>query len=269
MQHVTVIMPVHCPHQYLDEAVNSILSQTYKSFTLVIVVNGSDEQFKNFLVNKYSGDIRVRVLTTNICYIPFSLNYAVHSSQSDILIRMDSDDVSYPDRISSIVHAFNNSDADVVFSNYSFIDENGTVIRKTTNLPTDDLIIKRKMMYRCVIPHPTVAFKKDIFQSVGGYSFGRYSEDYDLWLRLIREKRVKFFCINSPQLAYRIHRSQITSKSNLYTIFCFDLCLKIRELFLSRRLIWLLPILLLPFDYIYQRYFVSIINAALAKIHKR
>ncbi|MFM5080745.1 glycosyltransferase [Aeromonas veronii] len=254
MQHVSVIMPIHCANPFMDEAIDSILSQTYKSFTLYIIVNGGNESLRLNLAEKYYKDHRVNVISTEIKFIPFALNYAVNMTKSNIIIRMDSDDISYPARIECIVSKFESSNADIIFSNYNFIDETGASIRKTTSLPTDDLTIKKKLMYRCIIPHPTVAFKRDIFQKMGGYSFGQYSEDYDLWLRMMREMNVNFCCIEKPLLAYRLHQSQVTSKENLYTIFCYDFSLKIRELLLSKKMAWIMPVLILPFDFVYQKY---------------
>lgn len=246
---VSVIMPVNKSNPYLFSAINSILTQTYNDFEFIIVLNGGDEQFKSEVYSKYLGVDKVRVISTEFYFLPFALNYAVQCSYGSVIVRMDSDDISEPTRIERIVSCFLASDYDVVYSNYFYIDECDNVLGISS---VDKKNLKRWLPFRCIIPHPTCAYKKNVLMQSGGYMYGVLSEDYDLWLRLVRQDDVKFYCLPEALLKYRVHDGQVTNKSNLFRIFIYDFSLKLRELFISKKSIYLVALLVLPFDVLYQ-----------------
>lgn len=246
---ISVIMPVNKANPYLEKAIQSVLAQTFEDFEFIVVLNGGDLDFKREFIEKYSCFDKVRVLDTEFNFLPFSLNYAIQQSIGDIIVRMDSDDVCEPFRLEKIAHCFSTSECDVVYSNYSFIDEHDNVIGFSS---INSININKWLPFRCVIPHPTSAYKRDVVMRAGGYMYGIYSEDYDLWLRLRRQGLVMFKCIPDSLLKYRVHAGQATNRLNLFTIGVYDFCLKLRELFISKDYIYLLALAVLPLDVLYQ-----------------
>jgi glycosyltransferase involved in cell wall biosynthesis len=151
----------------------------------------------------YGYDKRVNIYSTELRYLTFSLNLGLHYSKSEFIARMDSDDISTPDRLERQLEFMQkNQDISILGTNYNIIDEHGNLIKKI-NLPLDDKSIKRKLKYGNPICHPSVIFRKKIVIREGGYMGGIYAQDYDLWLRLAQITDVKFANIEDVCLHYR------------------------------------------------------------------
>ncbi|CAC9258661.1 colanic acid biosynthesis glycosyltransferase WcaA [Citrobacter werkmanii] len=96
---ISVVMCINRFDLYVMPAINSILNQTYTEFELIIVANGNNASEiaaikKKEVVNKKN----IRVIETSIGQLGFSLNLAISESKYDIIARMDSDDISLPQR---------------------------------------------------------------------------------------------------------------------------------------------------------------------------
>ncbi|EFF2259628.1 glycosyltransferase family 2 protein, partial [Escherichia coli] len=98
---VSVILPVNKKNPFLDEAINSILSQTFSSFEIIIVANCCTDDFYNELKHKVND--KIKLIRTDIAYLPYSLNKAIDLSNGEFIARMDSDDISHPDRFTKQV----------------------------------------------------------------------------------------------------------------------------------------------------------------------
>jgi len=205
---ISVLMCVKNGEDYLEETIKSILNQSYSNFEFVIVVNCSTDDSLN-IIKKFD-DERIKVFETNICQLSFNLNYGLELSKGEYIVRIDADDIAKPDRLkkqlSHIKKGF-----DVVGSNVDYIDENSNYFR-TIKYPELNKEIRNKIYYKSVIAHPSVMFKKDVVLNNGGYLGGKYAQDYDLWLRLMRDDNLKFYNIQESLTNYRVHSNQ--SKGN-------------------------------------------------------
>ena len=70
-------------------------------------------------------------------------------------------------------------------------------------MPTENCAIRKAMIYRNPICHPTVIFKREVVMSAGGYLGGLYAEDYDLWVRLSNDSKIVFANLKRPLIGYR------------------------------------------------------------------
>jgi glycosyltransferase involved in cell wall biosynthesis len=251
---VSVILPCTNLDCFLIESINSILNQTYTNFELLVISSNNSNEFKiNFLNLFY--DKRITVLYPNLKGLTNALNYGIEKSIGDIIIRMDSDDISESNRISCIVDVFTrNSKTIVVFSDYQFIDSNGKLISKNRKIYYQLFSTRSLLPFRCIIAHPTVALTRKAYISYSGYMFGAYCEDYDLWLRIRRDKNSIFTYIDSPLLKYRIHDNQLTSRVNLYNIYSYNIALKLRELLFTRELIYIPALAFTIFDFLFIKF---------------
>lgn len=210
---ISVILPVHKIDSNFEDAVSSILNQSYKEFELLLIFNGNHESID--LVNKgYEKiDERIRVIKIEMPGLANALNYGIHASRFDIIARMDSDDISHPDRL-KIQHAeILNKNVDVIGSNIRKIDSDGKTIEHVV-LPQADSEIRFFLSTKNVIAHPSVMFKKSVVQASGGYKYGEYPEDWALWLELRRNKKVRFANVQEYLIDYRVHEAQATSRKN-------------------------------------------------------
>jgi glycosyltransferase involved in cell wall biosynthesis len=202
---ISVIMPAFNAASHLREAIESILLQTFRNFEFIIIDDGSTD-YTAAIVKSYS-DPRIRFIK-NECNkgIVYSLNRGITESKSDLIARMDSDDISFPDRLEKqIGYLRKNPQYALVCSWINIISENGKFISTQKRY---NKYLYYDLTFKCVIPHPTVMCTKKSLISAGMYR-NVYAEDYDLWSRLITGYR--FYMIEEPLLSYRISASSISN----------------------------------------------------------
>lgn len=230
---VSVILAVNKDDGYLADALQSVLDQTHENLELIVVANRCSDELWNYL--KSLDDPRIVLLRTDIGQLPFNLNLAIEHAKADFVARMDADDICKPNRIArQLAFLKDNPGIDVVGSEYSHIDESGQKIGRPGKLHYSHEEISRHLPYESCLPHPTVMFRRNAVLSVGGYAYGLYAEDWDLWLRMARSGR-RFANINECLLQYRIHSAQSTSHSTLRRNMANVVGLLVRELILTGR----------------------------------
>lgn len=232
---VSVLIPVHRWHCFIVDSINSILNQTYDSFELIVVCNGSDYELPNKIRSLWEGEERLKVLHTPIPGLVYSLTLGIEAARGDLIARMDSDDVSLPTRLEeSVPFFFGQNPVDILSTAICLIDEHGDETGTCYTINRFDSYIRKTLPFRSLIPHPTVMLRRALLIEMGGYTFGSFSEDYDLWLRIRRETFSTFHHLGKPLLKYRVHPNQVTSKEKLSIIWKYDLSLRLREFLLTR-----------------------------------
>lgn len=178
-------MPVYNSERYLSQAIESILSQTFDNFELIIINDGSTDN-SHSIIKKYSKiDKRIRYFSQENMGIVKTLNDAILSkARGQWIARMDSDDISLERRLElQLKKISENKKIVLVGSSFDVINEYNEII-DTTYVPTEDEDIKRMMLLQNPLAHGSVVFKKEIFIKSGGYSAEvGPTEDYDLWVK--------------------------------------------------------------------------------------
>lgn len=186
----SVIMSVYkndIPEQ-LQIAISSILNQTLPPNEIVIVADGPIPQpLINILENT-----KKRFKQTKVLYqeknrgLGGALKIAVENSSYNYLARMDSDDISFPNRFELQMNVFKQQqNISIVGGMISeFADDPNNIISKRI-LPCTDKEIKKFMRSRCGVNHVTVIMKKDELIKSGNYQADFIQEDYYLWARMI------------------------------------------------------------------------------------
>lgn len=201
---VSVIMAVYNGEKYLEEAISSILGQTYRDFELIIVDDGSTDGTRA-IIEEFLDDSRVVLLGNRfnqgkVC----SRNRALAAAKSDLVAIMDADDVAMPRRL-ELQREFLNENQDVVLvgSHVRLIDEKGCFLANREVI-TGSENIRRVFFYYGPHRHPTVMFRKKVVQRLGGYRRYEYCQDIDLYFRLILSG---YRTDNIPMylLKYRVH----------------------------------------------------------------
>lgn len=121
---------------------------------------------------------------------------------------MDADDISKPERLEhQITYLDARPDITVLGTAFELLGDD--IQTKVVTLPTTDKQIRRRLPFAFSICHPTVIFRRKVILKHGGYLGGKHCEDLDLWLRLSRDKSVKFANLPEPLLKYRMSPGQI------------------------------------------------------------
>ncbi len=199
---VSVCIAVCNEERYLEEAVRSILSQTFRDFEIVIVDDGSTDGTAALLETLASGDSRIRVFCQENSGLMCSLNRAVRESRGELIARMDGDDVSEPERLALQVE-FLDAHPDVVAVGCQVLwtDPDGAALRRNhhplEHEEIDELLLRGEGW---AIQHATCVIRKNALDRIGGYREEfLFSEDLDLLLRLAEVGRMA----NLPGVLYR------------------------------------------------------------------
>lgn len=173
---------------FFDRALQSITeNQIVMPTEIVIIVDGPVDEKINAVIEKYSekyGNLNVIRLDKN-AGLGNALKLAIENAKYELIARMDSDDVSAPDRFEQQLSFFeNNVDVDVVGGNITeFIGEESNIVG-TRAVPLKNEEIRKYMKTRCAMNHVTVMYKKSSVQAAGGYLDWFCNEDYYLWIRM-------------------------------------------------------------------------------------
>jgi glycosyltransferase involved in cell wall biosynthesis len=196
---------------FLRETIESILSQTYKDFHLLLVDDGSTDNSFQYLQSL--DDPRVEVRQQKNLGLCESLNHAIASVDSEFIARLDQDDLSLPTRLQEQINLLEqNPNYICVFSNVSRISETGREFGYYNLNPDQPISDYEQSIYGCIV-HSTVCFRRQAFNKIGGYrSFVYPVDDYDLLLRFWEYGKVAV--INKPLVKYRIH-----SKAGTFKVF--------------------------------------------------
>lgn len=184
MNLVSVLMPVYNVEKYIEEAVNSVLNQTYTNIELIIVDDCSKDNTYKILQDMEKRDHRIK-LYKNIenKKIVETLNFAFEKSSGDYICRMDGDDISDSRRIENkMLYLQENQDISLVGCSVYTIDERGNNLRKREMLSNQKTIIKT-LKYSTPVFHIWLA-RREVYEKLHGYRNIPYVEDYDFLLRM-------------------------------------------------------------------------------------
>lgn len=191
---VSVLMGVYNGECYLREAIDSILSQTYRNFEFLIVNDGSTDGTDEILRSYHDPRIRVINNDRNIG-LARSLNKGLALARGAYVARQDADDISRPDRLDKQLNFMQgNKNIAVLGTQVDYIDCHARPLRVfATNYPVSPLAAKYSLMFDAPVGHPTVLFRKDIvWNKFGGYDpTYAISEDTELWCRLGKEYSIQ------------------------------------------------------------------------------
>ena len=180
---VSVIIPTYNVALFIEEAIQSILNQTYTNLEIIIVDDCSTDGTYEILENISKVDKRIRLFrNSQNLKIAETLNFGLCKATGNYIARMDGDDISLPNRIEKQVEFLKfNKEIDLVGLNVIAINEKGEEIKrlKYSSLPENAKLIVK---YFSPVPHFWVA-RKETYQRVGEYRIAT-AEDYDFLLRM-------------------------------------------------------------------------------------
>jgi glycosyltransferase involved in cell wall biosynthesis len=207
-------MPVYNTAKYLNEAIDSILNQTYKDFEFIIIDDCSTDGSLD-IIKTYSDDRIILIENeTNKGYV-YGLNYALSFAKGKYIARMDSDDISLPNRFKRQFYLLENNTWVTICGTFMEKIHNSEQI----NYPISHNEIKVRFLENSCLSHPTVMFRKSfIIDNNLIYDEKMIpTEDYDLWTKMSCNNAY-FFNIPERLVKYRIHKNQITNIKEIQRI---------------------------------------------------
>lgn len=206
---ISVIMSCYNAEKYLSEAIDSILSQTYGDFEFIIWNDGSKDSTED-IVKSYK-DERIRYYYHTNTGLGMALKLACDKARGEFIARMDSDDISLPNRFEKEISFLKKkNDYVLVSSAVFFINEEGGVIGRSFPCTKSDVLTKSRHM----TVHPMVMMRRDAYLKSGGYIPLKYMEDDVFWSRMA--KQGKFGNITTPLGKYRLLPSSLGHNRSFY-----------------------------------------------------
>ncbi|MEO5690820.1 MAG: glycosyltransferase family A protein [Candidatus Saccharimonadales bacterium] len=182
---VSVIMPVYNAERYLEQAIESILAQSYTDFEFIIINDGSTDKSWDIITSYAEQDPRIKSINQQNKGVVETTNYAANIANGVYLARADADDISFRSKLYDLVKcAKSNTQADVIVGSIEVIDNNDEFVYREL-VPIYDEDIKRAMYMRNPVPNGATLIKRSIFQNAGGFA-DVFAEDFHLWVRLAK-----------------------------------------------------------------------------------
>ena len=207
---ISVIMAVFNGENFLAEAIDSILRQSYPNFEFIIIDDCSNDQTPDILSMYANQEKRVKVIVNKKNIGTYkSANLGLAIAKGKYIARMDADDISYSNRFEKQVQFLeSNPEIGLLGSAVEIIDENGYIINKFTPA-LDDHLIRWKLLFNNSFAHSSWMLRKNTLNKVGGrYNDLPIAQDYSLASEIIKVSRVA----NLPDflIKWRISNNQIS-----------------------------------------------------------
>jgi len=210
---ISVIMPLYKPNPlYLKQSIDSIVSQTYRNWELIVILDPSSSQ-ADFLTTKitseYAGAWNVRCLkNSRRSGIVASLNRGILSAEGEFIARADGDDICEPNRFEVQLNEMKKRGLDFLGSWAFVIDESCKKIGELRP-PVNATSIRKLILFHNPFLHPTMIFRKDALLSVGLYDNRMgHSQDYELCMRLLSQE---FRGANIPKYLLNLRENPCSS----------------------------------------------------------
>ena len=214
---ISVVMSVYNGEQFLAEAIESILHQSWQDFEFIIVDDASRDATPQILELYQKQDDRIHLLRNEVnSGLGCSLQKGVEAARGRFIARMDADDISLPDRFEKqLNYLINHSEIKILGSGLLLIDENGKVVTQMQFLSAGSLLKWNMLLGNgIIVSHPSVMMERGFIISLGGYSSLRAAQDFDLWTRTFWMDPFPIANLEDCLLAYRQHGKSTTSANN-------------------------------------------------------
>lgn len=216
MTQVSVVTTVYEGEPYFDRAKSSILEQTYDDFEWVLVEDGSSDATPELLEELDAESERTSVYFPGRQGRSKALNFGVEKAQGEYIAIHDFDDVSYSDRLESQARYLDkHPEVGVTGSHYVLENEirNEEFIRKP---PSDDDDIRRAFARNIPFAHTLTMFRKEAWESAGGYPLIDNLIDFALWLEIASKTDWKFANVEEVLGRHFVHQQSFWHRNFEY-----------------------------------------------------
>ncbi len=208
---ISVLTCCYNAKDFVEEAVESILHQSYKDFEYVVIDDGSTDKTLSILKKHAVKDRRIVLIEKDHSGLTASLNVGLELAKGKWIARLDADDIAMPERLSHQLEFVQNYH-DVVLLGGGCIEINtiGAPVKKHTYPQEHSALINRLENGGAFFPHSSAFFNKELIMKMGGYNlkFTR-AQDIDIFLRI--GETALMACLPMPVVKLRRHPQMISN----------------------------------------------------------
>lgn len=208
---ITVLLSVFNGELWLRECIESILNQTYKDFEFLIINDGSNDGTLSIIKEYAKTDKRIKYISHENIGLTASLNIGLDAAKGEWIARIDSDDIARRRRLELQLNYVLREKVGLVGCQGKIIDSNGK-IKSNIFVPTkNDQIYSNLKRQKKFFSHSSVFFNKRLVVNLGGYkNTMKFSQDYDLWLRISEVSKLS--CLKYVGVYLRQHNRRVSDK---------------------------------------------------------
>lgn len=207
---VSVIIPSYNHQSFVQDAISSVLNQSYRNFELIVLDDGSKDNSK-MILEELAAKFHFKLVLKENEGLCATLNQGLDLSSGEYIVLLASDDTMTPDRIREQVDFMeSNPEVDVVAGGMNLMDSKGRIIETKTPKVVGNLNFEG-MLRRNLVLAPTAMIRRSVYNNIGKYRADYAFEDYYLWLRLLERKGV-IYNTNNIWASYRLDSSSFEKK---------------------------------------------------------
>ena len=183
---ISVVMAVYKNDTalFFYESIISLLSQTYLPNEIVIVIDGFvNNEIEDVLLRYYNDNLFKIIRLSENKGLANALNVGIKAAKYSLIARMDADDICFPDRFEKQINFLIKENLDLVGGQIIEFGEDISDVVSERKVPFKHEDIIKFMKYRSPFSHPTILFKKKVFDNLNGYDINIFPEDYDFFVR--------------------------------------------------------------------------------------
>lgn len=226
--HVSVVMPSYNHARYISTALESVVSQTYKNYELIIIDDASSDQSKDLIIDFINNhpEIPSRFMChdTNRGGV-ITLNSLIENANGEYIALINSDDVWLPNKLEQQVRFLDaHPEVGAVFTQALIVDDNDQVVTRSEDFPADIFVQSNRSRGKWLrhlffdlncLCHPSILIRKSVYDSIGLYDPRfRQLPDMQMWVRLLKYTEIAI--LEEPLVHLRFHTSN-TSKVSVET----------------------------------------------------
>ena len=201
---VSIIMAAYNAEKTIEQAINSVLRQTYTDFELLVVNDCSKDRTVELVKGIAATDGRVRLISNvKNSGVSYTRKHGLEEATGSWIAILDSDDAWAPEKLEKQIELQNRTNADLLFTGSDFMDSEGRPIDWYLHAPAE--VTYRQLLKQNVLSNSSALVRKGLYAKY--YAVGdRMHEDFAIWLSILKEGR-KAYGVDEPLLIYRIAKS--------------------------------------------------------------
>lgn len=212
---VSIVIPVYNGANYMRQAIDSALAQTYANCEVLVINDGSTDQGKTHdIATSYGNSIRYIEKTNG--GVATALNMGIEQMKGEYFAWLSHDDVYLPDKIEKQIQFTQQHGQDVIsYTDYDIIDHAGQIVGEYIHDPHTPSKIHHRVRMLMGLPMNgcSLLIHASHFKKVGLFNpHLRYTQDWDMWFRL--SKHITYMCLHEKLMQSRIHPNQDSVTQN-------------------------------------------------------
>lgn len=201
---ISIIVAAYNAEKTIEQAITSVLNQTYPNFELLVVNDCSKDRTAELVENIAAKDSRVHLIS-NVKNrgVSYTRKHGLEEAKGSWIAILDSDDAWAPEKLEKQINLQKKMNADLLFTGSAFMDSDGQPIDWYLHAPAE--VTYRQLLKQNVLSNSSALVRKELYTKYYVIGDGMH-EDFAIWLNILKEGK-KAYGVDEPLLIYRITKS--------------------------------------------------------------